>query len=268
MRTTATTTVLAGIVLAGAAAAVAFAQSSRAAVLWDLTYVLEIAHRIRLGEVPYAEFVVPAAAADLPDPGRYRLDRRARVHLAPPLLRGRSRRDRPADVADHLPAAGGNQLAACRSSCVGGRHADRLPQRLCHPAAAVLRSRLHVFHRPRVVGSARGAASWRRVAACPGGRSPRASAADQAEHRPRNARAGSRRAGAFRDRRPRSQGAGTLHSPAAGNRRHPVGRRSRFARVGGAGRFLPLDGGICRGQALARASPPHDPFLHTPVPGS
>ena len=59
MRTTATTTVLAGIVLAGAAAAVAFAQSSRAAVLSDVAYVLEIAHRIRLGEVPYSEFVVP-----------------------------------------------------------------------------------------------------------------------------------------------------------------------------------------------------------------
>jgi hypothetical protein len=41
------------------AAAVAFWQSSRAAVLWDLTYVVEIAHRIDLGLVPYAEYVVP-----------------------------------------------------------------------------------------------------------------------------------------------------------------------------------------------------------------
>ena len=41
------------------AAGVAFWQSSRVTVLWDLTYVLEIAHRIAGGGVPYKEFVVP-----------------------------------------------------------------------------------------------------------------------------------------------------------------------------------------------------------------
>ena len=45
--------------LFAAAASVAFWQSSRSAVLWDLTYSLEIAHRIALGEVPYRDFVVP-----------------------------------------------------------------------------------------------------------------------------------------------------------------------------------------------------------------
>jgi 4-amino-4-deoxy-L-arabinose transferase-like glycosyltransferase len=46
-------------VLFACAAAVAFWQSSRAAVLWDLTYVLEIAYRINLGLIPYADYVVP-----------------------------------------------------------------------------------------------------------------------------------------------------------------------------------------------------------------
>jgi hypothetical protein len=50
---------LAGTALACAAAAAAFWQSARATVLWDLSYVLEISHRIRLGEAPYESYVVP-----------------------------------------------------------------------------------------------------------------------------------------------------------------------------------------------------------------
>jgi len=45
--------------LFAAAAAVALWQSARVTVLWDLTYVLEIAYRITLGDVPYRDFVVP-----------------------------------------------------------------------------------------------------------------------------------------------------------------------------------------------------------------
>ena len=64
--------------LFAAAAWVAFAQSSRATVLWDVTYVLEIAHRIAVGETPYRDFIVPqppltflvqAAIAQLAGPG-------------------------------------------------------------------------------------------------------------------------------------------------------------------------------------------------------
>ena len=45
--------------LFAAAGTAAFWQSSRATVLWDVTYVLEIAHRIRLGDVPYRDVVIP-----------------------------------------------------------------------------------------------------------------------------------------------------------------------------------------------------------------
>jgi hypothetical protein len=49
-----------GLLFAVAAAA-AYWQSSRASVLWDVTYVLEIAHRLTLGIIPYRDVVVPQA---------------------------------------------------------------------------------------------------------------------------------------------------------------------------------------------------------------
>ena len=42
-----------------ATAAVVVWQNSRLAVLWDLSYILETAHRISLGDVPYRNFVLP-----------------------------------------------------------------------------------------------------------------------------------------------------------------------------------------------------------------
>ncbi len=42
-----------------ATAAVVIWQNSRLAVLWDLSYILETAHRISLGDVPYRNFVLP-----------------------------------------------------------------------------------------------------------------------------------------------------------------------------------------------------------------
>src|SRR5262245_41215583 len=44
-----------------ATAAVVIWQNSRVAVLWDLSYVLENAHRISLGDVPYRDFPFPYA---------------------------------------------------------------------------------------------------------------------------------------------------------------------------------------------------------------
>ena len=44
-----------------ATAAVVVGQNSRLAVLWDLSYVLENAHRISLGDIPYRDFPFPYA---------------------------------------------------------------------------------------------------------------------------------------------------------------------------------------------------------------
>jgi len=48
------------LILIGAAAIVVW-QNSRLAVLWDLSYILENAHRIALGEIPYRDFPFPYA---------------------------------------------------------------------------------------------------------------------------------------------------------------------------------------------------------------
>src|SRR5438445_12842985 len=50
-----------GLFLFLATAAVVVWQNSRLAVLWDLSYVLENAFRISLGQVPYREFPFPYA---------------------------------------------------------------------------------------------------------------------------------------------------------------------------------------------------------------
>jgi hypothetical protein len=47
--------------LFAASAAVVLWQASRVTVLWDLTYTLEVAYRISLGELPYRDFVLPQA---------------------------------------------------------------------------------------------------------------------------------------------------------------------------------------------------------------
>ena len=50
---------LVAILLFLATAAVVWWQNSRLAVLWDLSYVVETAHRIALGDIPYRDFVLP-----------------------------------------------------------------------------------------------------------------------------------------------------------------------------------------------------------------
>ncbi len=52
---------LAGLLLFLAAALIVVWQNSRLAVLWDLSYILENAHRIALGEIPYRDFPFPYA---------------------------------------------------------------------------------------------------------------------------------------------------------------------------------------------------------------
>ncbi|HJZ81838.1 MAG TPA: hypothetical protein VKD91_15885, partial [Pyrinomonadaceae bacterium] len=52
---------LAGLLLFTAAAAIVVWQNSRLAVLWDLSYILENANRIALGQVPYRDFPFPYA---------------------------------------------------------------------------------------------------------------------------------------------------------------------------------------------------------------
>src|SRR5437588_9025014 len=54
-------TIACGLFLFLATAAVVVWQNSRLAVLWDLSYVLENAFRISLGQVPYREFPFPYA---------------------------------------------------------------------------------------------------------------------------------------------------------------------------------------------------------------
>ncbi|HET7439848.1 MAG TPA: hypothetical protein VFJ47_00990, partial [Terriglobales bacterium] len=49
-------TLIAGLLLFLATAAVSVWQNSRLAVLFDLTFVLENAYRISLGQVPYRDF--------------------------------------------------------------------------------------------------------------------------------------------------------------------------------------------------------------------
>lgn len=51
--------VAAGIVLFVATSAVVVWQNAHLAVIWDLSYVLETAHRISLGEFPYRDFPFP-----------------------------------------------------------------------------------------------------------------------------------------------------------------------------------------------------------------
>ena len=48
-----------GLLLFTAAASIVVWQTSRLAVLWDLSYVLENAHRMALGQVPYRDFPFP-----------------------------------------------------------------------------------------------------------------------------------------------------------------------------------------------------------------
>lgn len=50
---------IAALLLFSATAAVVIAQNSRLAVLWDLSYILENACRISLGQVPYRDFPLP-----------------------------------------------------------------------------------------------------------------------------------------------------------------------------------------------------------------
>lgn len=52
---------IAGFVLFAAAAAIVVWQNSHLAVLWDLSYIFENAHRIALGDVPYRDFPFPYA---------------------------------------------------------------------------------------------------------------------------------------------------------------------------------------------------------------
>src|SRR5438067_846431 len=54
-------TIACGLLLFLATAAVVVWQNSRLAVLWDLSYVLENAFRISLGQVPYRDFPFPYA---------------------------------------------------------------------------------------------------------------------------------------------------------------------------------------------------------------
>lgn len=51
----------AGVFLFLAAVLIVVWQNSRLAVLWDLSYILENAHRIALGEIPYRDFPFPYA---------------------------------------------------------------------------------------------------------------------------------------------------------------------------------------------------------------
>jgi hypothetical protein len=50
---------IAALLLFSATAAVVIGQNSRLAVLWDLSYILENAYRISLGQVPYRDFPLP-----------------------------------------------------------------------------------------------------------------------------------------------------------------------------------------------------------------
>ena len=50
-----------GVLVFLAAALIVFWQNSRLAVLWDLSYILENAHRIAAGEIPYRDFPFPYA---------------------------------------------------------------------------------------------------------------------------------------------------------------------------------------------------------------
>src|SRR6266849_4292985 len=52
---------LTAVLLFLATAAVVVWQNSRLGVLWDLSYVLENAHRISLGDIPYRDFPFPYA---------------------------------------------------------------------------------------------------------------------------------------------------------------------------------------------------------------
>ena len=52
---------IAGLLFFAASAAVVVWQNSRLAVLWDLSYILENAHRIALGQIPYRDFPFPYA---------------------------------------------------------------------------------------------------------------------------------------------------------------------------------------------------------------
>jgi hypothetical protein len=52
---------VAASLLALAAAAIVVWQNSRLAVLWDLSYILENAHRIAQGQIPYRDFPFPYA---------------------------------------------------------------------------------------------------------------------------------------------------------------------------------------------------------------
>src|SRR5436309_2110793 len=52
---------IAGFSLFAATAGIVIWQSSRLAVLWDLSYVLENASRISLGDMPYRDFPFPYA---------------------------------------------------------------------------------------------------------------------------------------------------------------------------------------------------------------
>jgi hypothetical protein len=49
------------VFLASVSAAIVFWQNARLAVLWDLSYVLENAYRISLGQIPYRDFPFPYA---------------------------------------------------------------------------------------------------------------------------------------------------------------------------------------------------------------
>lgn len=49
------------VALFTAAGAVVLWHSSRVTVLWDITYILEIAHRLTLGLLPYRDYIVPQA---------------------------------------------------------------------------------------------------------------------------------------------------------------------------------------------------------------
>jgi hypothetical protein len=51
----------AGVLLFIAAALIVVWQNSRLAVLWDLSYILDNAHRIALGQIPYRDFPFPYA---------------------------------------------------------------------------------------------------------------------------------------------------------------------------------------------------------------
>lgn len=52
---------IAGLLFFAASAAVVVWQNARLAVLWDLSYILENAHRIALGQIPYRDFPFPYA---------------------------------------------------------------------------------------------------------------------------------------------------------------------------------------------------------------